>query len=126
MLIGPSSSVAVSLYPERDSYSDPFVPVEQEFSRSADGTLYRVNEPKFRRWEMDVGWVPVADANNINSWWTSQASLLFWEDESLFPTSAFPVSIVNRITPLNEWQFPYYNTYKKGKLLIETRSAGYY
>ena len=123
MLIGPSSSVAVPLFPIAGTFRDQTVPIEPEHSRSADATGYRANEPKFLRWEFDVGFVTKSDAMFISSWWTSQASLLFWEDEILYPNSAYPVSIMNRTKPLDEWQQPYYDVYRKGNLIIESRSG---
>ena len=123
MLIGPSSSVAVSLFPLAGTYSDNTIPVESEFTRTADATAYRANEPKYLRWEFGVSWVPKVDAENVNSWWTSQASLLFWPDESLYPNSAYPVMFGNQTKPLAEWQEPYYEVYRKGDLSIETTSG---
>ena len=120
---GISSATAIAVDPIADTYFDDLIPIEPEHSRSSDGTARRANEPKFRRWEFEVGFVTASNASIIQSWYTSQASLLFWEDDALYPNSAYPVFIMNPNKPLNKWAFPYYNIYREGVLVFEANSA---
>ena len=121
-LLGVSSDTAVNIYPHRD-FRNRGIPLVKQDSRASDGTPYRANEPKYEEWRFTIGWVPASDAAIIQSLWTTGAELLFWEDPVTWPNSAWPVYLSNKTRPLDKWQFPYYKTYKTGRIELEARSA---
>lgn len=121
-LLGPTSGTAITLnlYP---GYKDSAHPVQTEVSRTFDGTLYRVREIRFATWDLPLRFVPASTAAIIQSWWTNATSLFFWEDPDTWPGSAWPVQMVNRSLPLDEWQHPYYGQYRMGEISLEARSG---
>lgn len=122
MLLGPTSSTAVTLNPHPDLL-DRIYPVQPENSRAINGQMHRANEAKYQQWRFKVGFVPASSAAIVQSWWTSQASLYLWPDPIAWPNSAYQVALMNTTQPLDRWTFPYYGVYREGDLIIESRSA---
>jgi len=105
----------VTLYPDWDLTIEK-KQVRSE-KRSQSGYLRMYKWYDYRRISFKNDWVPASDAALVNSWWDSNANLLFLITSGDF-TDVHSVMMINDETPLAQYNKPY-NEYYKGKIELE-------
>lgn len=99
-LLGPTSSTAVTLYPEFD-YKDKRTKIEQSH-RLQNGDRYVYKTGVYDNFQFKNKFFPSSDAAVVNSWWESNTELLFWIDSDVSS-----VMLVNKSKPFDQFQRPY-------------------
>ena len=113
--LGTNSSDAVTLYPEQE-YSKAKQQIRNEH-RTRSGKLYLYKWGDYSRIKFDVNWVPASDAALVNSWFDTNTKLLFFVTSDS-ATEVFSVMLLNKETPLAQYNAPYNNLYR-GTILLE-------
>jgi len=105
----------VTLYPEYDlKLGEKQVRNEH---RSRSGKLYLYKWSDYEHIEFSLNWLPSSDAALVNSWWDSNAELLFFVNSGT-ATAVHSVMILNEDTPLQQFNQPY-TDYYRGRILLE-------
>jgi len=112
---------------------EPYVEIKPEYDfelqdkvnrsekRTLNGTLYSYQFAKWNRWEVPVSFVNSYDRSLVNSWWESQRILYFYdEDHTAFPSSYYIVKLMNKTSPFDKYQKPYFLQKFRGDLILET------
>jgi len=108
------SSNGITVNPEYD-FKDSASKIENRFrSRSSAEFVYKWAEYKVK--EFGVMYVNSEFKSVVNSWWSSNADLLFKDEGS---TDVFSVHIVNKDQPVSEFIKPYTDSFK-GVIKLET------
>lgn len=117
--LGISSVDAITLYPEYNL--DINTSQERTDHRAKDGTLYQYRWSQYRTYDLDLQWVPSSDAALVNSWFESNADLIFFINSG-GSTAATAVRIMNDTRPFSELNAPY-TDYYQGALSLEATSG---
>ena len=114
--LGINSADAVTLYPNYD-YEAPEIKIKDKH-RTASGRLFSYKWGSFQRFRFSTEYVPASVAALVNSWWSSEAQLLFFiTSESA--TEVHSVMLVGDDQPLAEFSKPYIDKYR-GRIVLET------
>lgn len=89
--------------------------IENRF-RSKSGREYVYKFGEYNRFQFGVMFVDSSFKFTVNTWWSSNADLLFMEESG---TQVFSVHITNRDQPVGGFIRPYTDLFK-GKLELET------
>jgi len=109
-----SSATGVDIEPEWN-FSTPSEKVESRH-RTLDGSEFVYKWGQVDAIKLDVAFVNSSFQAVVNSWWSSNAELLWAE---VGQTAVSSVHIVNKKTPIDSFVKPY-DTLFKGKLELET------
>lgn len=109
----------VELHPEYDfELQDK---VNRSEDRTLNGTLYSYQFASWKRWELPVSFVNSYERSIITSWWSSQSTLFFNDiDHELYPSSYHVVKLMNKTSPFDKYQKPYFLQKFQGDLILET------
>jgi hypothetical protein len=113
--LGVSSADAIQFYPEFD-YSADQPKIEDEI-RSASGRLYAYKWGSYKKFRFSAEFVPASDAAVVNSWWQSNAQLLFFITSDS-TTEVSSVMVRGKSRPFQSYNQPYDNL-MKGTILLE-------
>lgn len=114
--LGPDTDNLIRLYPNWD-YSDG-EQVEATLLRSATGKLFERKIYDFKRISFTTDYVPSSDASFVNSWWDSQAKLIWQIELGSEIMSVSSVMLMNNSAPFMEHNNPYTTKYK-GQIILE-------
>lgn len=113
--LGISSANAITIYPEFKMKPDKKQIRNEHRSKSGRLRLYKWGD--YERFSLPLSFVPTSEAAIINSWWdTNTELLLFINSDSTIAVHS--VMILNKESPINEYQAPY-QTYMKGIVKLE-------
>lgn len=113
--LGITSATAITLYPEYDLKIEEKQIRNEHRSKSGKLRVYKWGD--YNRINFNVNWLAAADAAIVNSWWDSNTELLFFVTSDT-ATQVYSVMILNKETPMNQFNAPY-REYYKGKILLE-------
>lgn len=108
------SSNGVTIEPEYD-----FAQLDElilNAHRARGGRNYRYKWGSFNKWKMSVRYVNSSFMSVVNSYWTSNTTLLF-KSESL--SAVYTVALINKSLPIANFEKPYIDLYK-GIIELET------
>jgi len=114
--LGISSADAVTLTPEYDYDADE-KKIQSDF-RTLSGRLYQHKWGDFKSWNFSVKYFGNSDASIVNSWWNTNAELLFFivEDGSVTETNSV---MLTGGRPFTKYSKPYFDK-MDGKIELET------
>lgn len=104
------SDNGVTLYPEYD-FTEDDKKVENRF-RSKSGKEYVYKFGEYRQWKFGVKFVNSESKMAVNTWWNSNADLLWMEENG---TEVFSVHITSKSKPIGKLISPYYDLFQ-GKI----------
>ena len=105
----------VQLYPEYDYKGGEIQLRNQMRTPSGKGYLYKHGD--YDKFQFTVNYLSSPDAAIVNSWWNTNAKLLFLITSSDI-TEVHSVILMNKDTPFQQFNKPYADKYK-GKVLLE-------
>lgn len=115
-MLGITSVDAIQLYPEYNFKEGKKQIRSDHRSKSGRLRLYKWGE--FHKLKFKVNYIPASEAAVINSWWDSNTELL-WFVTSDTATDVTSVMILNKETPINQYNEPY-SDMRKGVLQLES------
>lgn len=113
--LGITSVDAVEFYPEWD-YSNSQT-MTKSIHRTRTGNLYQYKWNDYKQIDFKASWVTSETVSIVNSWWSSQA-LLLWFVYDGTTTDVTSVMITNKDAPFAENVKPY-TEYWQGKIQLE-------
>lgn len=118
MKLGPTSATLITVEPD---YGYTFAKVKNEIQkRSQSGKLFLYRFSIHDQFELPISWINSSDRSLVNSWWTSNVALQFYEDVDTHPNSLFNVKIVSDSESFQNFIKPYQNQFYQGTILLET------
>lgn len=104
------SDNGVTVYPEYN-YQEKDAKIENRF-RSKSGKEYVYKFGDYRQWLMGIKFVDSSFKADVNTWWNSNANLLWMEENG---TEVFSVHLMNKTKPIDKVIRPYTDLFE-GKI----------
>ena len=113
--LGITSETIIQIYPGHDYINK--LNISRTDARLKGGGLLSYRWSSYRDIQIPLSWLNASESSIINSWWESRAQIKFFVTSGAV-TDVHSVMIMNKETPLNQYNEPH-TDYFRGNIHLE-------